>query len=442
MKIKTFYHRWAKDAGFQKYLKNSSWLISTKILTLSLAFIATAFTARFFGPSNFGQISYAVSIIGIFGFFSTLGIDSMVYRDLLSTPEKKSSIMGTAFILRFIGGALTTLLIILYCLFFENDDTSRILIYLISGTFIINSFQIIYYESQSRTDSKSTSLVTITASVIMNLIKIFIAIFHINIFWLGATFLIESIIYASGYIIIYKINSDIKINDWTFDKTYSISLLKQSLPMIIQGAFTVVYSRVDQVIIKNLLDTSAVGKYDSAVRIAELWTILPYLLITALYPAIINAKKVSVQLYAKRFLYLGLLLFVIAVAVASVITLIAPIIIKVLYGSEFIEAIPVLKIYVWSFVGTSLGVFITQYLITENLQKIIAYIMILPMIVNIILNILWIPIYGINGAAYATLISYSLTPLMIILFRRPRQDFSLVTKQFFPKLYKLTNIKS
>lgn len=410
-----------KEAGFKKYFKNTSWMLGARILSMGISFIATTYIARNLGPTNFGQLSYALSFISLFGFIASLGIDGILYRDLIKYPDQKEKLLGTAFLIKLCAGFVATTLAISFAFFLAKDDVSRILIFILSGTFTLNAFQIIAFDFNARADSKYPSSVGLFITLLLNILKILIIMTHRGVIYLALTLLLESILYAVLYIIIYEKKTISTIKFWKFDKTYAYSLLRDSSPLIVLSAFSMIYARIDQVFIKHMIDATSVGLYDSAVRIAEVWSFIPGVIIAAIYPAIVNAKKTGEELYNQRLKKLALLLFILAVAIAIPVTLLAPLIIKTLYGNAFLGGITVLKIYVWANVGTFLGILVTQYLMTENFRKILSFAAFVPMVCNVILNILWIPLYGIEGAAYATLISYSIMPLSILLFKQTRR---------------------
>ncbi|MFA5131382.1 MAG: flippase [Patescibacteria group bacterium] len=415
--------KWILDhEGFRKYFKNTGWMFFAKILSLIISFLTTAFIARRLGPENYGQLSYAVSFVGIFSFIATLGLDQVLFRDLIKYPEKKNIFLGSAFIIKLIAGSFTIALCLGVALLFSQKDVSSILIFIISSTFLFNAFQVINYEFQARVNSKYPSLVSLLVVLILSLLKILVIVSGRGVIYLALILLLESVLYAVFFIVIYKTKIKSSILDWKYDKIIARNLIRDSWPMIFASAFALIYSRIDQVMIKQMIDASSVGLYDAAVRVAEAWYFVPGIIVTSLFPAIINAKMGSKEQYLKRLRKLMMLLLLLAVFVAIPITFLAPLIIKILYGEAFIGSIIILKIYIWAGVGVSVGSLINSYLVAENFRKILFASSFIAMISNVILNIVFIPRYGIIGSAWATLISYSLGPISILLFSKTRKN--------------------
>ena len=108
----------------------------------------------------------------------------------------------------------------------------------------------------------------------------------------------------------------------------------------------------------------------------------------------------------------------IALLIAIFSAILAPWLIVWLFGQEYSGAIVILRIYTWSGIGLFLGVAINQYLLSENRSRDIFLYNFLSMATNIALNLILIPRLGLTGAAWATLISYSAGPVVIIALER------------------------
>jgi Na+-driven multidrug efflux pump len=93
----------------------------------------------------------------------------------------------------------------------------------------------------------------------------------------------------------------------------------------------------------------------------------------------------------------------------------------------------VLQIYIWAGVFTFLGVASFKWLVTENLQQYSFYVLAIGAVINIGSNLLLIPIYGINGAAVATFISYGVGSYAgLAFFKKSRKAFWMTTLSFNP----------
>jgi len=407
--------------GFQRYFRNTGWMFLGKIGSLAVSFIAIVFIARRLGPGNYGQLSYAVSFACLFSFIASLGIDQILFRDLVRYPEKKNNLLGSSLVIKLLAGLGTLIICMLTALLVNKDAISNVLIFIIASTFIFNAFQIISYEFQARVEAKYPSLISFIVSVVLNVLKIIVIALGKGVIYLALILLLESILYAVFYLYFYRTKLKENIFNWRYEPNTSRALLKDSWPLIISSAFALIYARIDQVMIKNMMDISSVGLYDAAVRLTEVWYFIPNVIISSLFPAIINGKKDSEEKYVNRLRHLFFLLLYLSFGISIVTSLLAKPIISVLYGPAFLGSVAVLQIYIWSNIGTAIGSLCNSYLVAENYRRVVLFSSFAAMSLNVVLNLFFIPRFGIAGAAWATFISYMVTPLSLFLFKGSRR---------------------
>jgi O-antigen/teichoic acid export membrane protein len=416
-----------KSESFKKYFKNTSWLFTEKILRILISFVVTVLVIRYLGPEQFGLLSYAISFYGLFSAISILGLESISIRELVKQPGRRDDILGSVFLLRLVGGIVTIILIAI-TLYFSGEPTDiSILILIVSTSAIFQSFSVIDYYFRAEVKAKYSVYVMAASVLFMSALKILLIILEAPLIYFAIVFSVEFFAAATGFLIVYKYNK-LKIINWKFSKEIAINLLKDSWPLILSGLVVAIYMKIDQVMIKNILDSEDLGYYAAAVRISEAWYFIPIALTNSLFPAIVNAKNVNEKFYLNRMQKLYDLLAWMAIAIAVPVSIFSSDIINILYGSEFRSAAPVLTIYIWAGVAVFLGVASSQYLITENFTKLSFFRTLIGMVFNVILNLLLIPKYGIIGAAYATLISYSAATFSLILVNKTSHQIVMMLK--------------
>ncbi len=419
-----------KSETFKKYFKITSWLFAEKIFRILISFVVTIFVIRYLGPKDFGDLSYAISFYGLFSAISILGLESISIRELVKYPEKRDSIIGSVFFLRLAGGVVTIILIALTLYISGEPADISILILIISTSAIFQSFSVIDYYFRAEVKAKY-SVYVMTASVLFtSSLKILLIILEAPLIYFAIVFSVDFFIAAAGFLLVYKHNK-LKIINWEFRKETAMNLLKNSWPLILSGLVIAIYTKIDQVMIKNMLDSKELGYYATAVKLSEAWYFIPIALTNSLFPAIINAKKVSNKFYLNRMQKLYDILAWMAISIAVPVSIFSQDIINILYGSEFQSAAPVLTIYIWAGVAVFLGVASSQYLITENFTKLSFFRTLIGMVINVILNLVLIPKYGIIGAAYATLISYSAATFSLIFIKKTSYQIVMMLKSIF-----------
>lgn len=410
--------RWNTD-GLKRYTQNTIWALVARVLSILVSFFVTIYLIRYLGSENYGQLSYAVSIVGLCATFASAGIDSVLYRELITHPHKRNEYLGSAFFIKLGLGAFTTLGIIGAAFLFGEPDVSRLLICIIAGTFIFTPFHIIAQEYQADVAQKYLSLLSLGVTVTLNLLKLAVIVTGQGVIYIAFTLLLEPILYTVGYLWL-RTRHYTSIRMWRFDRHTALSLLAHSWPFILIAAFTVAYSRIDQIMLKHMIDASAVGLYDAAVRIAEIWLFIPGLVASVLFPAIIHAKKTNFIEYRKRLLALSGVTIVFALLCTIIPFFFAGLITEKLYGHEFLQSGAILKIYAWSSIFLALDSVMRFYLLAEHRYGTLFFLTAGTAGTNILLNLLLIPRLGIIGAAWATLIAYTLLvyPLITIIRRK------------------------
>ncbi|HBU07466.1 MAG TPA: flippase, partial [Candidatus Magasanikbacteria bacterium] len=393
-------------SGFQRYFKNTSWLFFGRLINLVFAFIIGVMIARYLGPDQFGVFNYVISFVGLFGFIPGFGVGNIISRDLVKFPEKKNDFLGTAFILNMLGAVLSIVIIFLITFFYlKHDYFTSILIIVMSTTYILQSFNVIDSYFQAMVLSKKIVILQIISLFVSSLFKLLFIFLQLDLQFFIYLFVFDAAFLAVGLLFTYKLNHH-KIFDWHFDFNLAKQLFKESWPLMFSVLFFAIYSRIDQVMLKNMLNNEAVGQYSVAVKLSEFWIFIPGIISSSVIPAIINAKKNDQQVYENRYKKLYLLIFYLALSISFFIFIFAKTIVSVLFGPDYLEAVNPLRIYVWSGVASAVGYLVSMYLIIEKHTKIIFFNTFLSMLINVILNLVLIPIYGISGAAIATLISY------------------------------------
>lgn len=400
--------------GFAKYFQNLKWFSIAKIFLMSFSLITTILVARMLGPESYGTLNYVLSFVGLFGIIANLGIDSVVFRELTAHKDKREEILGSALTLRLITGLLAAGCVLVTTIFINESRFVEWLMILFSISLITQAFTLFNFDFLKDAEAKYVTITQIITLLLSNSLKI-ISIYFFNSLTLYIIILgLENVL--AGCIYLYQIrkykNRSLFFKPSKGQLNYILSL---SVPLLFVAAFTEIYSRIDQIMLKNYLDIQAVGFYSAAVRITELWYFIPNIIMGAMFPAFVNTKE-NIPEYKKRMRMLLFLLSFIAIVISISVFLLGSYVIGLIYGSEFAASSPILSIYILSLLGSFLSFILYQDLFIKNKLYLIISISATTALVNIILNYYWIPLKGAAGAAWATVISYSLIPILYFAF--------------------------
>ena len=408
-------YRWVLNHdGFKRYFANTGWMFFGQMFSLLVSFFITAWLARYLGPENYGVVSYSIAFAMLFGFIAPLGIDGILSRELVKYPEKRDELLGTSFRLKLIGGLLAFFLAVASAILFQTSPLIKLLIILFSFSFIFQAINVIGTYFQAEVKSKNNVKAVLVAMIISSILKVAVILFDRGVIWLVVVYALDSLWQGIGFISAYRKQGK-KIKAWKFNNNLAREILKNSWFLMLASAASFIYVRIDQVIIGSLSGNREVGIYAAAVKLVEVWYFIPGIICGSLFPAIVNAKITSQEVYKSRLKKFYILMVTIPLLIAVPMTLLAKPIIFILFGNEYMESVNILRIYIWSSIGLFLGTAMGQYLMSENLVKTIFWLSLSAMIVNIILNFIFIPIWGLLGAAWATLISYMVVPVMVFI---------------------------
>jgi O-antigen/teichoic acid export membrane protein len=423
-------------SGFRKYFANTSWLLGERVLRMAVSLFVGIYVARYLGPERFGLLSYALSFVGIFVALATLGLDEVVVRELIKTPEQREKILGTSFLLKLVGTLLMWAAILVAIPLTENDLQTNILIIIIAFGVFFQAFNVIDLSFQAEVKSKYVVHAQFIQLIVSSTIKIILIVNEAPLIWFASVFFLDAIVLALGLVFTYLHNSN-KIFSWKWSYETSKHLLHDSWPLIFAGIVVSVYMKIDQLMIKEMLGAKEVGLYAAAVKLSEAWYFIPIAIASSLYPAIINARDYQKEVYYQKIQNLFDLMVWIAVSIALPTTFLTTLVVEFLYGKEYLGSSSVLIIHIWTAVFVFLGVASSKYLLAENFIKKTFYRTFIGALLNIIMNYYLIGIIGIQGAAISTLVSHFFAAYFYdILDKDLRIMFIMKTKSlFFYSLY-------
>jgi PST family polysaccharide transporter len=389
---------------------------------MGVGLFVSVWVARYLGPEQFGILNYAIAFVALFTAFSTLGLNSIIVRDIVNDPDSANEILGSAFALKLIGGVVALALIIATISIIRPDDNlTRWLVGIIAVGMVFQAFDAIDFWFQSQILSKYTVYAKSPAFLLANIGKVVLILTGATLIAFAWIALAEIAMGAVGLIIAYQMRGHALLR-WRGRLTRTIGFIKDSWPLMFSAMVGMIYMRIDQIMLGEMVGDSAVGVYSAAVRLSEVWYFIPTAIAVSVFPALIEAKKISERLYNEHFQKLYNLMTWIAISIALPVTFLAGYIIDFLYGEKYGAAGTVLAIHIWAGIFVFLGVVSSKYLLTENYIRISFFRTSIGAVVNILLNLALIPRYGVNGAAITTLISYFLAVFSIVFIKKTRQQ--------------------
>lgn len=339
--------------------------------------------------------------------FTTLGLEEIATREIIRRPQMSNDLLGSSLLLRIIGSFITLLFLIVILYLFENESEIRSLILIISLGLFFNALTVTDYYFKANLLSQYLFYPKIVTVAFISTIKLLLILYNADLVWFAVSLLADYILL--GFFSLFTYQLRVKRIKWKIRGSVVKSLFKYSLPLLISGFFVMAYTRMDVIMIKYILGVKDVGVYSAASKISEAWYFIPSAICSVFLPKLMKLKISNQQLFEIKVQQLLDILSIMAIPTAIVISVFAKTIIGLIYGEDFIEASIVLAIHIWGGVFVFLGFGSGQWLLVNNLQKYTLLRSALAVLINLILNIMLIPNYGVVGAAIATLISQSVS---------------------------------
>jgi O-antigen/teichoic acid export membrane protein len=321
-------------------------------------------------------------------------------------PSSRDEILGTSFVLMVAGGCLA-FLVALVAIFLARPESHLVqwLVGIMSLGCIVQAFIVIEYWFESQMQWKFTVYAKTSAFLLVSISKIGLILLDAPLVAFAWAGLAETALGSLGLCLVYR-QQGFSLKVWRFGRGVARTLLRDSWPLILSALLTMVYLRIDQVMIGSMIGSTELGNYSVAVQLSEVWVFVPMVIISAVFPAFVEVEKDNEALFYAHLQKLYNMMALYAYLVALPITFFAKEIIDILFTASYADAGPLAAVLVWALVFTSLGAARSVVVLAKNWTRVNLVSIALGGMLNILLNVLLIPAHGAMGAVIATLISY------------------------------------
>lgn len=397
-----------------KIVKNTSWIIICKIVQSLLSLVVSSLTARYLGPSNYGLINYAASIVAFVIPLMQLGLRSTLVFEFIKNPDQEGETLGTALVMNVLS-ALMCMVSVGAFVFVANrgEKTTIIVCMLYSVNLIFQALEMCQYWFQKNLLSQYTSIASLIAYIVASVYKIYLLIGQKNIYWFAMAQTIDYALIALMLLLAYKKSDGQK---FSFSMKRAKEMLTKSRYYIVSGMMVTIFSQTDRLMIKNMIDDEATGYYSAAVTCAGMAGFVFAAIIDSMRPVILENKKISVESYERNVSRLFSIVFYMSLFQCVAMTLLAKPIVWILYGKDYFASIDVLRLGVWYVTYSYIGQVRNIWILAEEKQKYLWRINLAGAGLNVLLNAMMIPMWGIAGAALASLVTQFFTNFVLGFF--------------------------
>lgn len=407
-----------------KVAQNAGWIILGKVLQLLISLAITLLTARYLGPSNYGLINYASAYTAFFSALCTLGINSVLVKELVDNPLEEGKVLGTAMLLKLVSSFFSCITIVLIVSVLDKGEMTTILVVALNCLSVLfNVLDTYRYWFQSKLKSKVTAICTLIAYTITSLYKLFLVMTGKSVEYFSLALSIDYFLLGILLYISYKAKGGQKLS---FSWQYGKSILSRSWHFILPSLMVSIYAQTDKLMLKQMISTTEIGYYSTALSLCTMWCFVLSAIIDSMYPPIIEAHKKNKEDFDRKNKILYAIIFYLCTFVSIIFTVFADLIICILYGKAYLPAAIPLRIITWYTSFSYLGVAKNAWIVCNNKQSKLIYIYASAAISNVILNLFFIPTLGAAGAAIASLVAQIITVAIAPLFIKDLKENTLL----------------
>lgn len=399
-------------------MKSLSWIIVEKVTRMILGFTVGAVVARHLGPFNYGILNYFLSIIGMLSTVVLFGLKDLLIKrfKIYNYP----SVFGAGFSISMIISIIISLTVLAMPVAPEIVYLLPIILFKPFDHFLA------FYEANNRFNR--VSIIMIIGALTAALLKIMAVRFSLDLTFFLKIYSIESLVIATCImlgILFCREEKNIFTKIEYLDLKY---LFQKGINLVLIFGVISVYMRLDQMMLGYFGFNEELGFYSAAVRIAELGYFVPIAFLTSVYPNLIKLRGFRFHYYLYWVLRIIALLNMLYI---TFVLLFSGLLITLIYGVNYDQSIVLLKISVFNFIFASLGIVSNKYYVIQGISNRLWINAVAGLIINLVFNALFIPLYGATGAAVVSLASLLISNLLMDLYwRESRVLFYLKIRSF------------
>lgn len=415
-----------------RVVTNASWIIVCRVFQAILNMVISMMTARYFGPSNYGLINYAAAIVAFFVPIMQLGFRSTLVQEYVNNSAAEGEILGTSTILNVISSVLCIIGVVSFVLITNGNEKETIIVCLLYSIMLLfQATEMIQYWFQAKLLSKYTSIVSLCAYAVVSIYKIILLATERNIYWFAIANAVDYFVISVCLFLVYRKLGNSRLD---FSLEMAKKLLNKSKYYIVSSMMVTVFGHIGSIVLEFYLDKEAVGFYTAAITCAGMTSFIFNALIDSARPIVLSYKQKNQQKYQQSMMGLFSVIIYISIVQSVVICIFAKLIIVILYGRAYMEAVLPLRIVAWYTIFSYLGPVRNIWILAEEKQKYLWVINLSGALVSIVLNFMFIPDMGVSGAAFAALVTQIFTNVLIGYFIQPiRECNKLMFRSLHPR---------
>jgi O-antigen/teichoic acid export membrane protein len=383
-------------------IKNTLYIFAGRASNAVFLLLLTLVVSRQLGPALFGIFSFLTAVVASANCFSNLGLDTWMVREVTKTPSQGKQYLSNIIGLKVGTSLVTIALIFLIFRATTLPQTTLNLLWVLSISLLFNTVsQTLWHYGNCFKEFFYHSVLWAASNIIKAGTGIaLVLLFH------ELEFLIWGIVVAEAIALIVSfcvIRNRFGVFVPEFQFVVWKDFLVRSVPIALGMIFSVLYFRLDIIMLQLMTGEKTVGFYSAAYRLFEVAVVLPHSFMLVLFPTLVEKYHSSRPQFKSRFNKALVLYSLVGGGIALVLWSFSHKIIRIIYGGKFLPSADILEVLSWAILLFFINFLLSNLLIASGREKINAWNLVGATVLNIVLNLAWIPRYEAIGAAWATL---------------------------------------
>lgn len=401
----------------RRVLRTSGLVLAGQLFGRVTGAIVYVAMGRLLGKAELGSFSFVVAYVGIFQVIGDLGLQQIVVRDVARERPDRARVVFNAALLRLVLALAACAAVIALLPWVGADHRSpEVRWMVIAGCAWILSYASLPFGAVFRATMRMET--PVAANAAGNAAYVVLAVLGILLVrqawapWLALVFSSVLPALVIGYRGARTLRPDARPS-----LGLMVELASTSWPLALNSLLMVVYNRVDQVMIQHYLGPAELGGYAAAVKLMELWNVVPFAVMSAIFPLLSRYAGVDRTRHREVLERTLELLVMVIVAAVPFMMRYGGWLLGLVFGPTFVSAHRVLVILTVAELFLYFLFVFRDAFVSEGRERLVLVFAASTMVVNVVLNIALIPRLGIEGSAWATLLA--LVGVLVLAFALP-----------------------
>tara|TARA_Y100000590_G_scaffold470726_1_gene668663 strand:- start:130997 stop:132253 length:1257 start_codon:yes stop_codon:yes gene_type:complete len=406
------------------------WLGLEKVLRILFSLVATFFVARELGAEKFGALNYIFGLVLITSTIANLGFDSLLVREVSLQEFSKRKLVISCFKIKSIVIFVGIAFLALFMSYLDPSPLEKSLFIPFVLVLFLSAFQVFEFYFLAVTESRLSVSAYFWGGILANLGKIIGLYFGVDLVFIAYMYVLEY--FVSGFLMYFYFYKNTSEDSKEIKEGTIKAILMDSLPLVLAGVSVMIYMKIDQIMLRSFLGLREVGEYSAAVKLSEGIYFIPVVIVGSYFSKWVKEYKFGDD-YLRSVEKVVSFLMLVAFSYMSFIWIFGDYVVNILYGDQYLKTAEILRLHTISAFFVFLGVVSSKVLILKNLEKIVFYMSLIGAALNICLNLYFIPNFGGEGAAVATILSYFFSGYFCLFFFRSTRKIAFrISKSIFP----------